>query len=96
MLFIFNCEWASGLKPEPMINTVHTTVHGSNSYVDYRVGVETPGKYHIVLNSDEKRFGGHDRIAMDSEYFTTPFRWNDRANYLQVYLPSRTVLVLGL
>jgi 1,4-alpha-glucan branching enzyme len=70
--------------------------NGTNSFVDYRVGVETPGKYHIVLNSDEKRFGGHDRVAMDSEYFTTPFGWNGRANYLQVYLPSRTVLVLGL
>jgi hypothetical protein len=107
------------LSPAARCLTTPSAVNGTNSFVDYRVGVETPGKYHIVLNSDEKRFGGHDRVAMDSEYFTTPFGWNGRANYLQVggipvsstpypqlttgarfviqvYLPSRTVLVLGL
>lgn len=59
-------------------------VHPSESFVDYRVGVETPGKYKIILNSDEKRFGGHDRVDMKGEYFTTDFPWNDRKNFLQV------------
>ncbi|KAJ9095208.1 alpha-1,4-glucan branching enzyme [Naganishia cerealis] len=61
----------------------------------YRVGVDTPGKYKIVLNSDEKRFGGHGRVDMNGEYFTTDFPWNDRRNFLQVYIPARVVLVLG-
>ncbi|EJT48281.1 1,4-alpha-glucan branching enzyme [Trichosporon asahii var. asahii CBS 2479] len=51
---------------------------------DYRVGVDVPGKYHVVLNSDEKRFGGHDRIDNSGEYFTTPMEWNGRKNWLQV------------
>ncbi|GHJ87900.1 hypothetical protein NliqN6_4302 [Naganishia liquefaciens] len=68
----------------------------TESFVDYRVGVETPGKYKIVLNSDEKRFGGHDRVDMNGEYFTTDFPWNNRKNFLQVYIPARVVLVLGL
>lgn len=61
-----------------------STVSPTESFVDYRVGVETPGKYKIVLNSDEKRFGGHDRVDMSGEYFTTDFPWNDRKNFLQV------------
>lgn len=67
-----------------------------NSYVDYRVGVDAPGKYKVVLSSDDKRFGGHARVDLSSEYFTTPMEWNGRRNWLQVYSPSRTVLVLGL
>jgi hypothetical protein len=37
-----------------------------------------------VLNSDERRFGGHDRIDNSGRYFTTDLPWNNRANFLQV------------
>lgn len=70
-------------------------VHYKESFVDYRVGVDVPGKYKIVLNSDEKRFGGHERVDAGSEYFTTDMEWNGRRNYLQAYIPSRVVLVLA-
>lgn len=73
-----------------------TTVNPTESFVDYRVGVEVPGKYKVVLNSDDKQFGGHARVDNSGEYFTTPMEWNGRKNWLQVYIPSRTVLVLGL
>ncbi|EGG04427.1 family 13 glycoside hydrolase [Melampsora larici-populina 98AG31] len=70
--------------------------HATNSYTDYRIGVEWPGQYKVVLCSDEKsRFGGHDRVDLNSRYFTTNLEWNNRKNYLQVYLPTRTALVLG-
>lgn len=88
-MFIFNCEDDVG-------NPNLTSVHPTNSYTDYRVGVETPGKYRVILNSDEKRFGGHNRIDSSGEYFTTPMEWNGRKNWVQVYSPARTVLVLGL
>ncbi|KAH8918656.1 glycoside hydrolase family 13 protein [Atractiella rhizophila] len=54
------------------------------------------GKFKIVLCSDERAFGGHDRIKMDGEYFTNPEPWNDRKNSLRVYVPCRVALVLGL
>lgn len=73
-----------------------STVNPSKSFTDYRVGVDVPGKYKVVLNSDDKRFGGHERVDNKSEYFTTPMEWNGRKNWVQVYTPSRTVLVLGL
>ena len=83
--------------------------HPSNSFTDYRVGVDQPGEYHIVLSSDEKQFGGFDNIKMDSKFFTTPMEWNNRKNWLQVshcffapaltlfqvYIPSRTCIVLA-
>ncbi|EKM79850.1 hypothetical protein AGABI1DRAFT_72509 [Agaricus bisporus var. burnettii JB137-S8] len=69
--------------------------HPKNSFTDYRVGVEEAGEYRVVLNSDEKTFGGFDNVKSDSVYVTTPMKWNERKNYLQVYIPSRTCLVLG-
>lgn len=70
--------------------------HPTNSYADYRIGSGQAGKYKIALNSDESRFGGHDRVDMNGEYFTTPMAWNGRANWLHVYLPTRTFLLLAL
>lgn len=69
--------------------------HPSNSYADYRVGVEEAGTYRIVLNTDDKKFGGQGRVQEDSRFFTTDFAWNNRKNFLQVYVPTRSVLVLA-
>jgi 1,4-alpha-glucan branching enzyme len=49
-----------------------------------------------VLNTDDEAFGGHSRVDNKGEYFTTDMEWNGRRNFLQVYIPSRTALVLGL
>jgi 1,4-alpha-glucan branching enzyme len=59
-------------------------VNPTQSFTDYRIGVEVPGEYKVVLSSDEKRFGGHDRVSMEGKYFTTPLEWNGRPNWLQV------------
>ena len=86
--------------------------HPTNSFTDYRIGVEVPGDYHIVLSSDEKRFGGFETIDMTTKFTTTPMEWNNRKNliqvtgddapesaksshYLQIYIPSRTCMVLA-
>ncbi|CCM04879.1 uncharacterized protein FIBRA_07073 [Fibroporia radiculosa] len=69
--------------------------NATQSFTDYRVGVEEPGEYHVVLTSDEKRFGGFDNVTLGGQYFTTPMEWNGRKNWLQVYIPTRTCIVLG-
>lgn len=71
----------------------------TKSFTDYKVGVETAGKYEIILNSDDAKFGGHDRIkdpvpGKKQEFFTNNDPWNNRANSLMVYIPTRTALVL--
>ncbi|KAG8961275.1 alpha-1,4-glucan branching enzyme [Tulasnella sp. 419] len=69
--------------------------HPTQSFADYRVGVEEAGEYHVALSSDEKRFGGFDRIALDTKFFTTDLPWNGRKNFVQVYIPTRCALVLA-
>jgi 1,4-alpha-glucan branching enzyme len=60
--------------------------HPTKSFTDYRVGVDDAGKYGIVLSSDERKFGGFDNIALDSQFFTTPMEWNGRKNWIQACL----------
>jgi 1,4-alpha-glucan branching enzyme len=69
--------------------------HPSTSYPDY--GIQLSGKYRIVLDTDDKEFGGFNRIDKSIVYWSvrkesrqtlsTPFR-------LYLYLPSRCAIVL--
>ena len=63
--------------------------HPAQSVVDFRIPT-APGAYGLVLNSDEGRFGGSDRISGDQVFLAhasdTPA--------VQVYLPCRTAMVL--
>ncbi|KAI9853171.1 MAG: alpha-1,4-glucan branching enzyme [Thelocarpon superellum] len=70
--------------------------HPSQSFADYRVGVERSGTYKIVLNSDSPAYGGFGRIDENTRFFTTALEWNGRKNFVQVYIPTRTAIVLGL
>ncbi|CAG9980814.1 unnamed protein product [Clonostachys byssicola] len=70
--------------------------HHASSFADYRIGIEVPGTYRIVLNSDSKEYGGFNRIDEETRFFTTPMEWNGRKNWTHVYIPSRTALILAL
>lgn len=67
--------------------------HPTNSFTDYRVGVDVPGVYRIIIDTDAPEYGGHGRNAKDTRFFTTDLPWNNRKNFTQVYLPTRTALV---
>jgi 1,4-alpha-glucan branching enzyme len=58
------------------------------SYFGYEFKVPEKGKYRIVLNSDNKKYGGFERISENFDYPT------DKKNMLKLYLPNRTALVL--
>ncbi len=60
--------------------------HPTKSFHDYKVGAEWSGNYTIVLNSDNKRFGGHDRVNENLSYPLTSEPWNGRKNYIKVYI----------
>ncbi|KAL5356031.1 glycoside hydrolase superfamily [Aspergillus floccosus] len=70
--------------------------HPTESFTDYRVGVDVAGTYRIVLDTDDEDFGGFGRNRKDTRFFTTDLEWNGRKNYVQAYLPSRTALVFAL
>jgi 1,4-alpha-glucan branching enzyme len=65
----------------------------SQSFVGY--GIPMPAsKYKIVLNTDEGRFGGYNRIDDSLIYSTISGEGQGEKNYLNLYLPSRTAIVL--
>ncbi|CAL9192870.1 1,4-alpha-glucan-branching enzyme 2-2, chloroplastic/amyloplastic-like [Musa acuminata AAA Group] len=70
--------------------------HWTNSYFDYRVGCLKPGKYKVVLDSDDKLFGGFNRIDHTAEYFSTDGLYDNRPFSFSVYAPSRTAVVYAL
>lgn len=67
--------------------------HPSESFKDYRIGIDVPGTYRVVLNSDSKEFGGYNRVDEGTRFFTTPMEWNNRKNWTHVYIPCRTAIV---
>ncbi|XP_072441895.1 1,4-alpha-glucan-branching enzyme isoform X2 [Chiloscyllium punctatum] len=50
------------------------------SFPDYRVGIDRPGKYKIVLDTDSTDYGGHGRLNHNTEFFTDAQIQNDRPN----------------
>jgi 1,4-alpha-glucan branching enzyme len=67
--------------------------HPSRSFPDYGIPMEA-SKYKIILDTDDIRFGGQNRIDRRMTYFTTPERSLTSQHYLRLYLPARTGLVL--
>lgn len=70
--------------------------HWTNSYSDYRIGCLKPGKYKIVLDSDDPLYGGFGRNDHNAEYFTFEGWYDDRPRSIMVYAPSRTAVVYAL
>ena len=60
------------------------------SIADYCFNVPQAGAYELVLNSDQARFEGHDRVDSAAAYKTSKVEGN---NQLSVYSTSRTALV---
>jgi 1,4-alpha-glucan branching enzyme len=70
--------------------------HPSKSFETYRIGTKWASEHIILLDTDESRFGGKDMLKYGHKnYF--PFikeKWLNRPNYIQLYIPSRTAMVL--
>ncbi|KAH7843944.1 hypothetical protein Vadar_022665 [Vaccinium darrowii] len=71
--------------------------HPTTSYERYSVGVEEAGEYRVMLNSDEKKYGGQALIGQD-QYIqrTISKRMDGLRNCLEVPLPSRSAQVYKL
>ena len=67
----------------------------SYKFTDYGFLVPT-GSYDVVLNTDAKEFGGNG-LADDSITHVTnfdPLYVNDRKEWLKLYIPARSAVVL--
>ncbi|XP_046405478.1 1,4-alpha-glucan-branching enzyme [Ischnura elegans] len=69
--------------------------HHSKSFTNYRIGVNVPGEYQVVLDSDEERFGGHKRVDHSVHHHTSDEPFGGRKHSLQAYIPARTALIFG-
>jgi 1,4-alpha-glucan branching enzyme len=68
--------------------------HKDRSYTDFPV-VVPPGEYALSLDTDEPRFGGHNRLTSNQRYLTEPVIQSQTKNdIIRIYLPCRTAIVL--
>ncbi|MBE6683731.1 MAG: 1,4-alpha-glucan-branching enzyme [Ruminococcaceae bacterium] len=65
--------------------------HPESSFTNYFVPVEEEGVYSVVLSSDDKEFGGFERI--DKQFKYTAERTKDGRIGFFCYLPSRCAIV---
>lgn len=70
--------------------------HPTKSFEHYRVGTKWSYDHIIVLDTDELRFFGQERLRHGHEHPFPVLResWCNRPNYIQMYIPSRTAIVL--
>ncbi len=65
----------------------------AQSFADYGISM-SPAKFKIVLNTDEARFGGQNRIDSSLTYSTVAESGLKSQHYLRLYMPVRTAIVL--
>lgn len=65
--------------------------HPSNSVPDYEFWVPKAGKFSYLLNSDDAKFGGHERI--DQSTVHESFK-KEGGDFIKIYCVNRTALVL--
>lgn len=65
----------------------------SESFAGYGIPM-SPSKYKIVLNTDDIRYGGQNRVDASLIYSTAADGGQSSQHYLRLYLPARTALVL--
>lgn len=70
--------------------------HYRESFEHYRVGTKWASDHKIILDTDEARFYGKNRLVYGHENFFPVIqeKWMNRPNYIQLYIPSRTAIVL--
>jgi 1,4-alpha-glucan branching enzyme len=68
--------------------------HPSRSYEGRVIPVPDASDYMHALDTDAGAFEGFDRVSAGQRYVYTAAPFAGRAQSLQVYLPSRTALVI--
>ena len=64
--------------------------HPSASQTGVQIPVSRPGVYDVVLCTDDEKYGGFDQI----QHIPYPAKKKDGKYFIELYLPSRTAVVL--
>jgi len=62
------------------------------SFTDYGIQV-SPGKYQLLLNTDDPLFGGFGNVDHSIAYYAQRAGGISGSNWLKLYIPSRTAQV---
>ena len=62
-----------------------------HDYSDYTIPVSHGADHHVLFTSDDGRYNGYDRISHEDKSAFVP---GMEGNYLSLYLPSRSCMVL--
>ncbi len=94
LLYIHEDDRVIAYKRHRLIFIVN--LNTSVSFSDYMLEAP-PGRYEMVLDTDQIKFGGKSRLHQGQVHFTIhdPEKFGDR-NLLSLYLPTRTAIVLKL
>ena len=70
--------------------------HPFKHFEHYRIGTLWSSNHRIVIDSDEWHFMGKNRLEWghNNAYPCIHEPWMDRPNYIQIYIPNRTCMVL--
>ncbi len=69
--------------------------NATESFTDYGIMVPPGKRFKLVLDTDEARFGGEGRIQAKQVFTPEPVVQNsEQIDYVKLYLPARTALVL--
>lgn len=71
--------------------------HPSDSYQDYRVGTTWASDHFVLYETDDRLFGGHDRLRdAHGKWFEVEHgkEHDGRPHSLKIYLPNRCAIVL--
>ncbi len=66
--------------------------HPTHSVPDYTIEVPAPGKYRMLMSTDEERFGGQGRESVETEHFSYPSA-DGKQHYMQIYNICRVASV---
>ena len=69
--------------------------HPGNSYTGLRIPVPDPADYRLILDTDDKCFGGFGLVRSGVVYPRQDVATHDRQQSVQIYLPSRSAQVLA-
>ncbi|XP_060819503.1 1,4-alpha-glucan-branching enzyme [Bombus pascuorum] len=67
--------------------------HPIKSFPDYTIGVKNAGTYKVLLCSDDKDFGGENRVDTNVQHFTKPEPFSNYSNNMMIYIPCRTAII---
>ena len=67
--------------------------HPENSYESFQLPIHDIGEFKVLMDTDEGRFGGFDRISHEFTYQSEKLSGTDYDG-IKIYIPSRTALAL--